>query len=140
MLVASGHFPPMTVPVNQPKPPKGVTVDFEDRDFLAMRNRYETYLKTGENLTGTAYFCLTCLDDTTLDGKKIGRKKAAKVYEIPFHDLSKVGKLTGQKGGLEGARKARGIDNALTDIEKGFLIEMVKLMMRKRGELAAVAR
>ena len=45
--------------------------------------------------------------------------------------------LTDRKGGYQGARKAKAIDSELTKQERDFLADMVRLMIRKRGEAAA---
>ena len=41
------------------------------------------------------------------------------------------------KGGYQGARKATAMDGELTEEERDFLANMVRLMIRKRGEAAA---
>ena len=49
-------------PVDYPNPPLGVTVDFDDKLFAAMRQRYDVYSRDPQTLTAVAYFCLTCLE------------------------------------------------------------------------------
>ena len=39
--------------------------------------------------------------------------------------------------GYQGARKAKAMDSELTEEERDFLADMVRLMIRKRGEAAA---
>ena len=136
VTLASIRIPAIPVVVDYPVPPAEITVDPEDTLFAAMRQRYEAYSRDSATLTAVAYFCLTCLDQTVPQGG--GRKAAAALYDIPYRDLQRVGSLTDRKGGQQGARKAKAIENDLTEEETAFLVDMVKLMIRKRGELAAL--
>ena len=122
-------------PVDYPNPPLGVTVDFDDKLFAAMRQRYDVYSRDPQTLTAVAYFCLTCLEKTVPPKK--GRNAVAVLYGIPYRDLQRVGDLTDRKGGYQGARKAKAIDSELTEEERDFLANMVRLMIRKRGEAVA---
>ena len=132
--IGSILIPPIHPPVDYPSPPAEVTVDFEDELFSAMRQRYEVYSRYPEILTVVAYFCLTCLEKTFSAGNL--RKQAADLYGIPYRDLDRVGSLTGNKGGQQGARKADALGRELTEEETQFLVDMLRLMIRKRGELA----
>ena len=125
------------VAVDYPFPPAETTVDPEDTFFAAMRQRYEAYSRDSATLTAVAYFCLTCLEQTVPQGGS--RRAAAALYDIPYRDLQRVGSLADRKGGQQGARKAKAIENDLTDEETAFLVDMVKLMIRRRGEVAALA-
>ena len=122
-------------PVDYPNPPLGVTVDFDDKLFAAMRQRYDVYPRDPQTLTAVAYFCLTCLEKTVLPKK--GPNAVAILYGIPYRDLQRVSDLTDRKGGYQGASKAKAIDSELTEEERDFLADMVRLMIRKRGEAVA---
>ena len=100
-----------------------------------MRQRYDVYSRYPEILTAVAYFCLTCLEKTVPAGNR--RQAMAALYGIPYHDVQRVGNLADRKGGRQGARKAKGLDSELTEEETEFLADMVRLMIRKRGEMAA---
>ena len=132
VTLGSIRFPAIPVSVDYPSPPAEVTVDTEDMLFAAMRQRYEAYSRDSAALTAVAYFCLTCLDQTVPQGG--GRKEAAALYGIPYRDLQRAGALTDRKGGRQGARKAKAIKSDLSDEETTFLVDMVKLMIRRRGE------
>lgn len=134
---ASIRIPAIPEVVDYPVPPAETTVNPEDTLFAAMRQRYQAYSRDPAALTVVAYFCLTCLDQTVPQGG--GRRAAAALYDIPYRDLQRVGSLTDHKGGQQGARKAKAIESELTDEETSFLIDMVKLMIRRRGEVAAIS-
>ena len=135
VTLASIRIPAIPASVDYPGPPAEITVDPEDTLFAAMRQRYEAYSRDSATLTAIAYFCLTCLEQTVPHGGS--RRAAAALYEIPYRDLQRVGALADGKGGQEGARKAKAIENDLTEEEAAFLVDMVKLMIRRRGEMAA---
>ena len=134
VTLATMRLPRFPAPVCHPSPPLEVTVNFGDELFAAMRQRYGMYSRDPETLTAVAYFCLTCLEKTVSAGQR--RKAVAELYGIPFRDIDRVGKLTANKGGPQGARKAEAMENDLTEEETAFLADMVKLMIRRRGELA----
>ena len=136
VTMASIRISAIPAVVDYPVPPAKTTVDPEDTLFAAMRQRYEAYSRDSAALTAVAYFCLTCLEQTVPEGQS--RKAAAALYDIPYRDLQQVGALADRKGGQQGARKAKAIENDLTDEETAFLVDMVKLMIRRRGEVAAL--
>ena len=135
VLLGSVRLPRFPDQVCQPSPPSEVTVNFEDEMFAAMRQRYGMYSRDPETLTAVAYFCLTCLEKTVPARQR--RKAVAELYGIPFRDIDRVGQLTANKGGRQGARKAEAMENDLIEEETVFLADMVRLMIRRRGELAA---
>lgn len=136
VTVWSIRTPAIPASVDYPGPPAEITVNPEDTLFAVMRQRYEAYSRDSTTLTAVAYFCLTCLEQTVPpQGRK--RKAAAALYNIPYGDLQRVGALADDKGGQQGARKAKGMENDLTEEETAFLVDMVKTMMRRRGEVAA---
>ena len=61
----------------------------------------------------------------------------AELYGISYRDLQRVGALADQKGGRHGSRKAKALESELIEEETTFLADMVRLMIRKQGELAA---
>ena len=78
-------------------------------------------------LTSMAQFCLTVLERASG-----GRKNAAKQYGIKFKVLRRVGSLCTNKGG----RKAQGVAESLTDLERDFLSNTAKTMIRRAAEKA----
>ena len=72
-----------------------------------------------------AQFCLTVLERASG-----GRKNAAKQYGIKFKVLRRVGSLCTNKGG----RKAQGVAESLTDLERDFLSNTAKTMIRRAAE------
>ena len=135
VTLASLRPPAIPLPVDYPRPPERMTIDPEDVLFVAMRQRYEVYSRDPTTLTAVAYFCLTCLEGTV--PKKGRRKAVAELYGISYRDLQRVGALADQKGGRQGSRKAKALESELTEEETTFLAYMVRLMIRKQGELAA---
>lgn len=128
---------PIPTSLDYPGPPAEITIDPEDALFAAMRQRYEAYSRDSTTLTAVAYFCLTCLEQMCRGRGR--RKAAAAMYDIPYRDLQRVGALAGQKGGRQGARKAEAMEYDLTEEETAFLVAMVKLVIRRRGEVAALS-
>ena len=61
----------------------------------------------------------------------------AELYGISYRDLQRVGALADQKGGRQGSRKTKALESELTEEETTFLADMVRLMIRKRCELAS---
>ena len=137
VTLASMRLPRFPVQVCHPSLPREVTVNFEDALFAAMRQRYVMYSRDPDTLTAVAYSCLSCLEKTVPAGQRI--QAVAELYGIPFHDIDRVGQLAANKGGREGSRKAEAMENDLTEEETAFLADMVRLMIRRRGELTAKA-
>ena len=129
------RLPAIPPPVDYPGPSERITIDPEDVLFVAMRQRYEAYSRDPANLTAVVYFCLTCLEGAV--PKKGRRKAVAELYGISYRDLQEIGALADQKGGRQGSRKAKALESELTEEETAFLADMVRLMIRRRGELAA---
>ena len=84
-----------------PPPPSRLTLDPYDPDVLTMLHRFEGYLDNREHLVGMAYFCLTMVTDHLCENEKA----AATKYGISRQIFSKMGNLTGNKGGRGTARK-----------------------------------
>ena len=87
------------------------------------------YLQGREPLASMAYFCLTMLED------KKDRMTAARKYGIDREVLTKIAKLSSEKGGQE-ARKARGINRELTPSETRFLQKAIPALIRRAAEVA----
>ena len=119
-------------PKPYPSPPSGLILDPYDSDVLTMFDRFTRYLQNRESLTSMAYFCLTMLEKYLCKD----RKAAAAEYGIDKEILSKIGDLTANKGGREGARKASGIANDLTRQESRFLEAAVKAIILRVAEVA----
>ena len=121
-----------------PPPPSDVTLNPEDPDFSTMYNRLQGYFKAKEPLPSMAYFCLNIPESTSTPKEHRSskpRKEAAKRYGIDLAVLNKIGDLTANKGG-EVARKATGTEHELTTSERRFIEDAVKVMIRRRAEVA----
>ena len=119
-------------PKPYPPPPSGLTLNPDDPNVSTLYNRFIGYLQNREPLTSMANFCLTVLE-TSLSK---GRRAAAAEYGIDKEVLRKIGNLTANKGGREGARKASGIGNDLTRQESRFLVEAVKAIILRVAKVA----
>ena len=119
-------------PKPYPPPPSGLTLNPDDPDVSTLYNRFIGYLQNREPLTSMANFCLTVLE-TSLSK---GRRAAAAEYGIDKEVLSKIGDLTANKGGREGARKASGIATDLSRKESRFLEAAVKAIILRVAEVA----
>lgn len=105
-------------------------------DAATLWHRYGMYLDGREPLLSMAYFCLTVLEvaASSLEGKS-SRKKAAAKYNISYPVLEKIGRLSGERGTFETARKAESVSGGpLTDQEHNWLIEAIKTLIRRVGE------
>ena len=119
-------------PKPYPPPPSGLMLNPDDPNVSTLYNRFIGYLQNREPLTSMANFCLTVLE-TSLSK---GRRAAAAEYGIDKEVLRKIGDLTANKGGREGARKASGIGNDLTRQESRFLVEAVKAIILRVAKVA----
>ena len=99
-------------------------------DVESMYLRYKGYRQGKEPLTSMAYMCLTILQASAG-----GRRQASTKYNIHMDVLNKMGDLTSTKGNVEEARKAP-IERPLQPNEKKWIIEAVKLFIRRVGEHA----
>ena len=115
-----------------PDPPTVFTVT---PDVETLWQRYNNYLDGKEPLPSMAYFCLTVVQN-----KAGGRKPAAKLFLIQETILSKLGDLTSNKGDAETARKApkEGSIPALSEKEKKWIEAVVKILIRRTGELVNI--
>ena len=115
-----------------PDPPTVFTVT---PDVETLWQRYNNFLDGKEPLPSMAYFCLTVVQN-----KAGGRKPAAKLFLIQETILSKLGDLTSNKGDAETARKApkEGSIPALSEKEKKWIEAVVKILIRRTGELVNI--
>ena len=125
-----------------PSPPCDVAVNPE---VQTMYDRYMGYQRGREPLTGMANFCLTVIEHLGIKPveqinrvPKITNKRAAaaKYFQIDMGVLKKIGKLSSTKGGPLEARKNVGVNQNLTDEERRFLKQAVRLMIRRVAEKA----
>ena len=119
-----------------PSPPSGIRID---ADVRTMFERYMNYRRKREPLPGTAYFCLTTLEnmmEKIKRNKESSRKAASRYFQIDEEVLRKIGRLSSTKGGPAGARKGGGVSHDLTNEERCFLEEAVKKMIRRAAEKA----
>lgn len=117
MIVEKGSYP-------SPDFGLGVNVDVE-----AMQARWVNYRREKDTLPGIAYFCLTVFEDAAG-----GRANAANKYNVANAVLSKLGHLTGEKGGTN-ARKARGRTAPYTDKEHQWVVTTVRALIRRLAEV-----
>ena len=113
-------------PPAYPQPP--TTPLGRDANIERMLQRYVRYREGRALLPDIANFCLSVLE--TLAG---GRKAASKRYGIAKPILARVGMLCASKGG-DDARKGKGTSQDFTQLEKQFLENAVKAMIRRAAE------
>lgn len=121
---------------NFPSPPSGIRID---ADVQTMFERYINYRQKQEPLPGTAYYCLTTLENMTEKikrNKESSRKAASRYFQIDEEVLRKIGRLSSTKGGPSAARKSGGVSHELTNGERRFLEEAIKKMIRRAAERA----
>ena len=126
LSVVKNHYPPL---------PSGLRLC---PDVQTMYDRYMGYRRGKEPLASMAYFCLTMFEKRPLSNRGYSnraRKSAANEYWIDLDVLSQIGELSSEKGG-QGARKARGINNDLTNQESRFLNVAVRAIIRRVAEKA----
>ncbi|MDQ3257297.1 MAG: hypothetical protein M3R15_25990, partial [Acidobacteriota bacterium] len=97
--------------------------------------RYEQHLQDRETYESLGYFSLRLMQWSTRVG--IGARDAAsRMYNIDRDILDKLGKLASERGSQGDARK---LDSGstlipLTDIERQWIREAVKMLIRRKGE------
>ena len=125
-----------------PSPPTyGMLVD---PDVETMFDRYMNYKRNHEPLAGMPYFCLTVIeslfrpDDRRSSGQfhnpSQARKNASECLGIGLEKLKKIGELSSTKGGSN-ARKAGGLDKEITQEERQFLEDGIKLIIRRLAKI-----
>jgi len=107
----------------------------------AMYSRYRRYQDGRELLLSMANFCLSVLLESS--GKEKGKQKraaAAWKYSIDEEVLSKLGNICANKGAEYEARKAPPVLSftPLSQAEEKWVLGVVKAMILRAGELAAV--
>jgi len=122
-------------------------INLNNPDVLSMIDRFTMYKNDRELIAGTAYFCLTVIENSVREpnskkrakGKHIDelrktkrkrnakgkRSRAAKTFDLCENELSYVGNLTANMGGSF-ARKYNGLGNQEYSLDdEKFLEEMV---------------
>jgi len=103
----------------------------------AMFVRYEEHQSGREPLLSMASFCLTVLEQSA--GGSCRRERAARKYSIDKKVLDTLGEICANRGSVEEARKAP--QNLrfgkLDPTEAPWVVEVVKSMIRRAGEVAA---
>lgn len=102
-------------------------------DAETMYSRYKAYKQKRESLTSMTYFCFTVLKVSAG-----GRKRAAVKYNIHDDVLNKLSELCSTKGDEKEIRKAQKDKKyiPLTPVEKQWIQEVVKSLIRRAGEWA----
>ncbi|WP_340392471.1 hypothetical protein [Paenibacillus sp. FSL E2-0190] len=109
------------------------------KDFVAspdvelLWTRYKMYLQGRDQLLSMAYFCLSYIEKLAGNRHKVPHK-----YGVNLEDLKRLGDLTSARGDKLSARK--GIRNTflpLTDDEKVWVEDFVKILIRRIGEYEA---
>ena len=131
MLSATGTLSTHDTRSRYPEPPPDHFRLNPDAESILLR--YEGYLGGREALPAMAYFCLTLLE-----GKAGGRGKAVAMYGIHRDVLSKIGKLSTQRGDLQSARKASATQ-PLSGAESAWLEEAMKTLVRRLGDTRSPA-
>ena len=115
-----------------PAPPTRfkATLDVETMCF-----RYQQHLQDKETYQSVGYFCLSLIQWST-GITKGARREASRRYNIDLDILDKIGELTSERGTQKDARK---LDSGstllpLTDGEKRWIREAVKILIRRKGE------
>jgi hypothetical protein len=109
-----------------PEPPQAFRVN---PIVQSAYNRWRGFRSDKEPLPAMAYFVLTVVQSLA------GRRAAAKALRIDFEALGKIGELSSEKGDEHSARKAKsGTFQALTDAERYWLEQAVRLTIRRLGE------
>lgn len=104
-------------------------------DVGTMWFRYQRHLQDRETYQSLGYFCLSLMQWSTGIGKG-ARGAASRMYNIDRDVLDKLAELTSERGTQRDARK---LDSGstlvpLTDGEKRWIREMLKMLIRRKGE------
>lgn len=104
-------------------------------DVETMWFRYQHHLQDKETYQSLGYFCLSLMQLST--GVSRGaRDRASRMYRIGRDVLDKLGEITSEKGTQRDARKLDSNSTliSLTDVERGWIREAVKMLVRRKGE------
>lgn len=124
-------------PTRHHYPPPPTQGEFAMSEYLALAyHRWRNYVRKQEPLPSMAYFICTIFEQ--LAGS---RRDAAKTFEIDYKVLDTMARLSSNSGGASSLRKfAAGRPPVeMPDIERAWLEEVVKRLIRRLGEYAAVA-
>lgn len=105
-------------------------------DVTVLWARYQRFREGQEPLSGMAFFCLTVLEQASGGGNK-KRQKAALKFGVHEDVLAKLGALTSAVGNAVTARKAEAIGRAHTEQELRWIEAVVRMVIRRVGEVAA---
>lgn len=95
-----------------------------------MRVRFEEFREGRDSVFGTAYYCLTEIEQSVQGGKgRAARTLAAGRYGIDVDILNRIGELSSERGGPREARKA-GKPAATLD-ERQWLHEALRAVIRR---------
>ena len=127
----------ITIHVERARYPEPPSLFRTSPDVDTLWRRYQGYKAGREPLPSMAYFCLTLLESTAGS-----RPRAARAFKISTRVLSKLGELATQRGDAATARKYAAIKSGapLGPREVQWLEEAIKLIIRRVGEAAAIAR
>jgi hypothetical protein len=117
---------------NYPEPPQNFEVTPEVEIFW---KRFEMYLEGRDQLQSMAYFCLSYMEN--LAGGQ--RRFIPAIYNIDRIVLDTLGDLTSERGDTQTARKGKDHNFIpLTNQEKHWIEECVKMIIRRVGEHSAI--
>ena len=133
MPTCKGTFTTGPIKVSQyPAPPTRFRAS---PDVETMWFRYQQHLHDKETYQSLGYFCLSLMQWSTgvIQG---ARNAAVQKYNIDRDVLDKLGELTSERGTPGDARK---LDSGstlvpLTDFERRWIREAVKMLIRRKGE------
>ncbi len=111
-----------------PLPPKKIKYS---PDVESLIKRFEGFQNGKEPLLSMAYFCLTIIELSAGS-----RTKAVEKYSIRRDVLNKLGDLTSERGDKSEARKVKNrlSFEPLTMLEQNWIIETIKLLIRRKAE------
>lgn len=100
-------------------------------DVESLIKRFEGFQSGKEPLLSMAYFCLTIIESSA--GY---RAKAVEKYSIRRDVFNKLGDLTSERGDESEARKVKNrlSFEPLNESEKNWIIETIKLLIRRKAE------
>jgi len=111
-----------------------------------MCHRFSDHLQGKERLTHMGYFCLTAVEKVGAPHREGARSRAAIALQIDLEVLDALGDLT-ETGDLHEARKVvlppmkpgkrKHVQRPLTGVEKRWIQEVVKSLIRRVAEFEA---
>jgi hypothetical protein len=117
-----------------PPPPTSGTLAVDDV-VDAMLGRYRRFVEDRTILGDAGNFCLTMVEKAA-GGKPNARTKAANQFGIDKPVLDMIALLCAIKGGID-ARKANGVQQEFSSVEKEWLVAAIKAVIRRAAQVAA---